>query len=150
MESDLGWKAEVLGYGCLSRECPRAGSQQPGGRLSQVSLCSAETTGKGSQGWIRPAFGCTESLKQSKTQGKSFFQAPAEFALTLPHLVRGREGSGYYEHFLFIKLELQELICLLGKLAEYKAAPCPVRRRQRCQRFGIGGRSGMASAGRQS
>lgn len=150
MESNLGRKAEVLGYGCLSRECPRAGSQQPGGRLSQVSLCSAETTGEGSQGWIRPAFGCTESLKQSKTQGKSFFQAPAEFALTLPHLVRGREGSGYYEHFLFIKLELQELICLLGKLAEYKAAPCPVGRRQRCQRFGIGGRSGMASAGRQS
>lgn len=89
------------------------------------SLC--RDSGEGSQRWIRPAFSCTESVKQSETQGKSFFRSPTEFALTLPHLVRGRQESGYYEHILFIKLELQELICLLGKLAEYKAVSCPAR-----------------------
>lgn len=72
-------------------------------------------------GWLRS----TESVKRSKTQGKSFSRSPAGFALTLPHLVWGRQESGYYEHFLFIKPELQGLICLLGKVAEYKAVPCP-------------------------
>lgn len=89
---------------------------------------------EGSQGWIRPAFGCTKLIKQSETQGKSFFRSPAEFALTLPHLVWGRQESGYYEHFLFIKLELQELICLLGTFAEYKAASCPARTTCLCGR----------------
>lgn len=78
-------------------------------------------------GWLRSTFGCAESVKRSKTQGKSFSRSPAGFALTLPHLVWGRQESGYYEHFLFIKPELQELICLLGKVAEYKAVPCPAR-----------------------
>lgn len=86
-------------------------------------------------GWLRSAFGCTESVKQSKTQGKSFSRSPAEFALTLPHLVWGRKESGYYEHFLFIKPELQELICLLGKAAEYKAVPCPTRTMCLCRRL---------------
>lgn len=85
-----------LGSSCLPREHPRAGSQQLGGSLAQVTLFSAETAGEGSQGWISPVLGCTESLKQGETQGESFFQSPAEFALTLPHLVGGREGSGYY------------------------------------------------------
>lgn len=89
---------------------------------------------EGSQEWIRPAFGCTEPVKQSKTQGKSFFRSPAEFALTLPHLVWGKQESGYYEHFLFIKLELQELICLLGTFAEYKAVSCPARTTCLCGR----------------
>lgn len=100
----------------------------PAERLSQVSLLSVETVGKAARGWIKLAFSCTESVKQSETQGKSFFRSPTEFALTLPHLVWGRQESGYYEHFLFIKLELQELICLLGKLAEYKAASCLLAR----------------------
>lgn len=77
---------------------------------------------------------------------KIFLQVPTEFALTLPHLVWGRRESGYYEHFLFIKLELQELICLLGKLAEYKAMSCPARTTCPCGRSPIASGSGSTSS----
>lgn len=58
----------------------------PAARLSQVSLFSAETAGKAARGGS-DLHSVAESVKQSETQGKSFFRSPAEFALTLPHLV---------------------------------------------------------------
>lgn len=131
---------------------PRGHPGPPAARLSQVSLFSVEATGEGSRGWIRPAFGCSESVKQSETRGKSFFRSPAEFALTLPHLVGGRRESGYYEHFLFIKPELQRTNLPFGQACwiqsyalsrlpdlSVRALPQRVRRGQRSGGIALAG-----------
>lgn len=151
--SSLGWGAAKSWHSCPARaRCEMDAFCAPeeentvavtvGGHTSQctgreaVSGVSPLHRQQGRQpGQLRSTFSCTESVKQSKTQGKSFSRSPAGFALTLPHLVWGRQESGYYEHFLFIKPELQELICLLGKVAEHKAVPCPARTLRLVQRI---------------
>ena len=83
------------GWDFLTREEGNTVAVTAGGHASQSSVREAVSgvsllcrdSGKGSQGWLRPACGCRESVKQSETQGKSFFRSPAGFALTLPHLV---------------------------------------------------------------